>query len=267
MTACIAPLFVPGDRPDRFIKAARSGADAVIIDLEDAVAPGNKALARAALTEAPFADCPVLLRINDSRSAWHAADIEAAAGRPWAAILLPKAEGAAEVSALRDRLGLPVIAMVESALGLANARAMAAVDGVTRLAFGSIDFAADLGAAPTQEALLAARSELVLASRLGGCHAPLDGVTANLEDAALAEADARYARSLGFGGKFAIHPRQVSAILAGFAPSADEVAWAQGVLATGGDGAERIGEGFADAPVRRRAEAILARADKRKGIS
>jgi citrate lyase subunit beta/citryl-CoA lyase len=264
---CIAPLFVPGDRPDRFLKAARSGADAVIIDLEDAVAPGNKPAAREALTDAPFKDAPVYLRINGSRSDWYAQDIKAAAGQPWAGILLPKAEGAAEVAALWRQVGVPIIAMVESALGLANARAMAAVDGVVRLAFGSIDFAADLGAAPTREALLAARSELVLASRLGGCHAPLDGVTANLEDAALAEADARHALSLGFGGKFAIHPRQVAAILAGFAPGDDEVAWARRILATGKDGAERIGDGFADAPVRRRAEAIMARADQRKGKS
>jgi citrate lyase subunit beta/citryl-CoA lyase len=246
------------------LKAARSGADAVIIDLEDAVAPENKERARDALADAPFDSCPVYLRINGSRSDWYPYDLKAAAGRPWAGILLPKAEGAAEAAALRRHVDVPVIAMVESALGLANARAMAAADGVVRLAFGSIDFAADIAAAPTREALLAARCELVLASRLGGCHAPLDGVTANLKDAALAEADARHALSLGFGGKFAIHPRQVAAILAGFAPGAEEVAWARDILASARDGAERIGDGFADAPVRRRAQAILARVDKRE---
>jgi citrate lyase subunit beta/citryl-CoA lyase len=251
---------VPGDRPDRFIKAARSGADAVIIDLEDAVAPENKDAAREAIRGAPFGECPIYLRLNGSRSDWHEFDLKAAAGLPWAGVLLPKAEGVAELVELQRHLNAPVIAMVESALGLANARAMAAAEGVVRLAFGSIDFAADIGAAPTREALLAARSELVLASRLGGCHGPLEGITANLENVGLVEEDARYALSLGFGGKLAIHPKQVSAIMAGFAPGDEEVAWAKRILASGKDGAERVGDGFADAPVRRRAEAILARA-------
>jgi len=260
VSVCIAPLFVPGDRPDRFLKAARSGADAVIIDLEDAVAPENKATAREALKEAPFGEAPLFLRINGCRSEDYEFDVKAAQGLPWAGILLPKAEGAADLVALRRHMDAPIIAMVESALGLANARPMAATEGVVRLAFGSMDFAADIGATTEPQALLAARSELVLASRLGGCPGPLDGVTADLKNPGLVEAEARHALTLGFGGKMAIHPRQVKAILAGFAPGDEEIAWARRILAAGGQGAERIGDAFADAPVRRRAERILSRA-------
>lgn len=255
----VAPLFVPGHRPDRFAKAAASGADAVILDLEDAVPLDAKDAARDALASYASAT-PALVRINAHGTPWHAADIAAVAALKPAAVMLPKAEDAATLDALAASLGpdIAIIALVESARGLAAARMLAAHPGVTRLAFGSVDFCADLGSAHLRDLLLPARFELVLASRLAGIAAPLDGVTVRIDDDAEAEGDARHAASLGFGGKLAIHPRQVAPIRAGFRPSDDELAWAERVLASG-DGAARVDGAMVDEPVRIRARALLAR--------
>ena len=255
------PLFVPGHRPDRFAKAAAAGADAVIIDLEDAVPPEEKAAARAHAVAAVL-EGPVFIRINPVGTPWHGDDLralEAAAHRP-AGIILPKAESTVSLEAVRHMLGaVPIIALVESARGLAAARELAA-DGASALAFGSMDFAADLGCAHTRQALLAARCELVLASRLAGLPAPIDGVTAEVQDEALAEDDARHAVELGFGGKLLVHPRQIAPARRGFAPPAAEVEWARKVMAAGGGGAVAVDGMMIDAPVRHRAERILARA-------
>ena len=258
-------LFVPADRPERFAKALEAGADAVVIDLEDAVASARKAMARDGLSMAAAmiasASCPVILRLNARGDMEHEADCKAAATLELAAVMLPKAEKSEDVAAVGAAVGRPVIALVESALGLAAARALARAAG--RLAFGSIDFAADLGCAHEREALLAARSELVIASRLAGLAPPLDGVTTAMRDADRVRADAAYAAMLGFGGKLLIHPAQVAPARDGFQPSAEEVAWAERVLAAG-DGAAAVDGAMVDAPVRLRAERILQRADRRR---
>ena len=256
----IVPLFVPGNRPERFEKAASSGADAVIIDLEDAVAADAKDAARAALSGG-FTDRPVLVRINGIGTPWHMADVAAVSGLPFAAMIVPKAEASEDFDALCASSPLPVVALVETARGLAEARRIAAATNVARLAFGSIDFCADLGCAHTREALLSARSELVLASRLAGLTEPIDGVTATIDDAALVMSDARHARELGFGSKLCIHPRQVAAIRAGFRPDEGEIAWARKVLASG-DGAAAVDGAMVDEPVRVRARSILKRAEE-----
>lgn len=257
---CIAPLFVPANRPERFVKAAASEADAIILDLEDAVPLASKAEARAALC-ADFTCGPVYVRINATGTPWHADDLAAVASLPCAAVIVPKAERPDRLAAITHLLGpdRPVIALIETALGLAQARSIAAVPGVARLAFGSIDFCADLGCAHTREALLLARLELVLASRLAGLTPPLDGVTVAIDDTKLAISDARHARELGFAGKLCIHPRQVGSILAGFRPEATEIAWARKVLAAS-DGAVAIDGAMVDEPVRMRARSILGRA-------
>jgi citrate lyase subunit beta/citryl-CoA lyase len=256
----VTPLFVPGNRPERFAKAAAAGADAVIIDLEDAVAPEEKEAARRAAAGVALEGIEVLVRINAAGTPWHAEDLAALASARIAGIILPKAEDPATLAAIRAALGdgRAVIALVESARGIAAARELAR--GAARLAFGSIDFAADLGCAHTRNALLIARLELVLASRLAGIAAPIDGVTATINDDTLTEADARHAAELGFGGKLCIHPRQVAPALRGFAPDAEEVEWARKVIAAGGEGAVAVGGMMIDAPVRIRAERILSRA-------
>lgn len=252
----IAPLFVPADRPERFAKAAASGADAVILDLEDAVAPSAKDQARSAL-DAGFTQLPVIVRINAVGTPWHEADLAAVAGLPVAAIMLPKAERAvdlARVAAIR-----PVVALVETVAGMVAARDLAGCGHAARLAFGSVDYAADLGCDHGREALAAARAEIVFASRLGGLIAPLDGVTTAVGDPGLAAGDARHAAALGFGGKLAIHPRQVEPIRRAFAPTAEQVDWARRVLASG-DGVATVDGMMVDEPVRMRARTILARA-------
>ena len=253
---CIAPLFVPGDRPERFARAATSGADAIIIDLEDAVAPERKELARAALVaENVPSGISVFVRTNALGTPWHEADVAALAGLNVTGVMLPKAEAATAILALAAALpGKAIIALLESAKGLAASREIAGCAG--RLAFGSIDFCADLGMAHEREMLLAARAEIVLASRLAGLPAPLDGVCTAIDAAAEVEADARYARAFGFGGKLCIHPKQIAPTRAGFAPTAAQIDWAERVLA--GGGAVTVDGKMVDEPVRIQARQILA---------
>lgn len=253
-----APLFVPANRPERFAKAATSGTDAVILDLEDAVAVDAKDAARAGLAT-DFTALPVIVRINAHGTPWHDADVAAVAALKPAAVILPKAEDAAVTAQVARALGLPVIALVESALGLAQARAIAAAPGVARLAFGSVDFCADLGCAHLREVLLPARSELVLASRLAGIAAPIDGVTVQLDDLSVSHDDAAHARALGMTGKLCIHPKQIAEVKRAFAPTPAELDWARRVVASG-DGAVSVDGAMVDEPVRIRARAILAEA-------
>ena len=204
------PLFVPADRADRFAKAASAGPDAVIIDLEDAVAPQVRERAREQLPEGlSFVppDMPVLLRINAAGTEWHEADIATAAHLRLTAVLLPKAESADELRRVEDHCGCPVIALVETAIGLH--RAVEIAEASVRIAFGSIDFAADLAMAHTRQSLLAARSALVIAARLAGQPAPIDGVTTAIHDADLIADDCAHAVELGFSGKLLIHPAQI----------------------------------------------------------
>jgi citrate lyase subunit beta/citryl-CoA lyase len=177
--------------------------------------------------------------------------------------MIAKASDPEALTALAAKLapGVALLPLIESAAGLAAARALAAVSGVAQLAFGSIDLALDLGCEETFEALIAARSEVVLASRLAGLASPLDGVTAGYNDAGLLTAEARRARSLGFGGKLLIHPRQIAPALAGFRPSEAEIAWAREILeAVGrkGEGAIAVGGRMIDAPVIATARRLLA---------
>lgn len=257
---CVAPLFVPGHRPDRFAKAAASGADAVIIDLEDAVPADAKEAARANIRA--DLDAPVIVRVNGPGTPWWDGDLAAVASLPLAGIMVPKAATGVPEALSGRGITVPVLALIETARGLADARRLAATPPVGRLAFGSVDYCAELGLAHERDPLLAARSEIVLASRLAGLPPPLDGVTTALGDDGAAGADARYARSLGFGGKLCIHPRQTGAVLVGFSPSAEDVAWAEKVLSSG-DGAVAVDGSMVDEPVRIRARAILSRAEAR----
>lgn len=267
-TACVTPLFVPGDRPDRFAKAAASGADAVIIDLEDAVAPDKKADARAGLRQLTRLPVPVYVRVNAPTTPWYEADIVALRGLPIAGVMLPKTQHPGEPVHVVFMLGelMEVIALIESALGLSNAREIAKAQGVTRLAFGSLDFAVDMGCAHIREALLSPRMELVLASRLAGLPGPIDGVTTSIDDPQAVEDDAAFAQALGFTGKLCIHPKQVAPARAGFAPSEHDIAWAQKIVAADAGGAVKVAGTMVDAPVRMRAEQILKRAGATKAL-
>lgn len=257
VSTIIAPLFVPATRPERFAKAAASGADAVILDLEDAVGAGDKTAARANL-DAGFTDLPVVVRVNAVGTLWHEADLEAVRDRGFAAVMLPKSEDSVSIAQVEDSVsGLPLLALIETARGLANSRQIAATKGVTRLAFGSVDFCADLGCAHERDILLPARSELVMASRISGIAPPIDGVTVQLDDPTVVQGDASHARALGMTGKLCIHPKQIAGVRRAFAPSEAEILWAERVLASG-DGAVLVDGQMVDEPVRSRARAILA---------
>lgn len=275
-------LFVPGHRPDRFDKACASGADVVILDLEDAVGADDKPRARdeigawlQARAREKRATPRIAVRVNGTQTPWFVADL-AVCRRPGIdCVLLPKAE---HVDAIADVARvLPsaavVVPIVESALGVERGRALAAAPRVARLAFGTLDLRVDLGLLPDSERapdddepeLAPFRSQLVLASRLAGIEPPIDGVTAALDDAARVEADARRARRFGFGGKLCIHPRQVAAVHRAFDPSPAQVDWARRVLdavrASGGSAVQVDGR-MVDRPVILEAESILARAGR-----
>ncbi|TWF59207.1 citrate lyase subunit beta/citryl-CoA lyase [Neorhizobium alkalisoli] len=256
-------LFVPADRPERIAKAAASGADAVIIDLEDAVGAAGKALARTSLAEHLVrGGVPLILRINGVGTAWHAEDVEAAAFLPLDAVMLPKAENEGDIGLMSQRLKLPVIALVESAAGIHNALAIAR--SAARLAFGSVDYAADLSMGHTRQSLLTARSHLVLVSRLAGIPAPIDGVTTSLSDEDVILADSAHSVEMGFSGKLLIHPAQIKSARAAFAPDEKEVEWATRVLAFAQEnaGAVKVDGEMIDAPVIMRARQIVNRSAK-----
>jgi citrate lyase subunit beta/citryl-CoA lyase len=254
-------LFVPGHRADRFDKAAASGADIVVHDLEDAVSPDDKATARAQVTRRLTGGGVGCVRINGIGTPWHEDDVAALVGAPGLrAVLVPKAEDPRELAALGAALDVPVVALIETALGQHRVHELAAAPGVARLAFGSIDFALDIGADDAALPLLLARSSLVLASRVAGLPAPVDGVTQALDDPAVIARDTAASVGLGFGGKLCVHPRQVAAVNAGFLPSEAAVRQAQQVLAAVGDGGPaRIDGRMVDRPVVERARQLLAR--------
>jgi len=257
----VTVLFVPANRPDRFAKAESSGADAIIIDLEDAVVPEAKVAARSTLRLPGVLPkgSDVFVRVNSRQTPWYSDDLVAVAQLSIAGIVLPKTESVEDIEATSQSIpGARVIALIETARGLASVREISGATGVTRLAFGSIDFCVDIGAAHEREALLAARSEIVLASRLMELQPPLDGVTTALDDSALIEEDARYAHRLGFGGKLCIHPSQIVPVRRGFASSPEEIAWAKRVLADGATEAISVDGMMVDSPVRARARQILA---------
>jgi citrate lyase subunit beta/citryl-CoA lyase len=258
-------LFVPGDRADRFDKAAASGADIVVHDLEDAVAPDAKTTAREQVARRLTGGGVGCVRINASGTPFHEADVAALVGAPGLrAVLVPKAEDPRVLAELAAALDVPVVALVETALGQHRVHELAAAPGVVRLAFGSIDFALDIGADDAALPLLLARSSLVLASRVAGLPAPVDGVTQALDDPAVTARDTATAVGMGFGGKLCVHPRQVAAVNAGFRPSEAAIRHAQQVLAAVGDGGPaRIDGQMIDRPVVERARQVLARSGVR----
>jgi citrate lyase subunit beta/citryl-CoA lyase len=228
----VAPLFVPGDRPERFAKAVSAGAQCVVLDLEDAVAPDDKARARDCVAQHGIDAVPVLVRINAVGTPWFDDDLSMLREARLSGLMIPKAASAKMVDEVVARTGVQaIVPLVESAAGLGNLSALLRARHVVAAAFGSIDLAADLGCDGDWESLLAARSELVLRSKLAGVAPPVDGITVAVDDASLVTEQAKRARSLGFRGKLAIHPKQLEAIRSAFRATAAERSWADRVLA------------------------------------
>lgn len=268
-------LFVPGNRPERFDKACAAGADAVIIDLEDAVPLADKQSARlavAAWLKARSANIDggpqVLLRVNAAGNESFEADVALAGQAALSGIVLPKAEQPSDIATLVAAGASAVYPLIESAHGFANAAALCAAPGVVRLMFGTIDFIVDVGIRAEGEELHYFRSQLVLLSRLAGVQPPVDGVTTAIDDANLLASETLRGRSFGFGGKLCIHPRQVAVVNQSYASTPEEIAWAERILAgaAAADGAAVAIDGkMVDRPVILKAQEILSQAPQLRG--
>ena len=261
-------LFVPGNRPERFAKALAAGADCVILDLEDAVAPDDKALARTAIqTWLLGLDTAqrgtVLVRINDALSPWHVDDLLMLGPAQVAGVMLSKSECPRQIDKVMAALALGghVVPLVETTKGVMNLQAIAAAAGVERLAFGALDYMLDLDLPGEGFASDLAATQIAMASRAAGLPAPIAGVTPAL-DAERVRADMLHARALGYGAKLCIHPMQVTAVRAALAPSAADIAWAQRVITAwnqgNGTGALQLDGKMVDKPVVLRAARVLA---------
>lgn len=261
-------LFVPGSRPERFAKALAAGADAVIVDFEDAVEEPLKRQARENLS-AFFNSTPqasVWVRVNAPEHAEHLADLAFCQSHAGVAgVLLPKVESAAQVAAVAAT-GKPIWPIIESARGLLALAEIAGATGVERLSFGGLDLALDLnlsnGSQAAQCVLDQARMSLLLHSRGAGLLPPLDGVHPAIGDPEGLHRSIRHAYEMGFAGALCIHPKQIAVIHAALAPSAADLAWAQRVVDTSagasGAGAFQMDGQMVDAPVLLRAQRLLA---------
>ncbi|MDH0745463.1 CoA ester lyase [Pseudomonas sp. GD03842] len=261
-------LFVPGSRPERFAKALGAGADAVIVDFEDAVEEPLKRQARdnlgAFLQDTPHAS--VWVRVNAPEHAEHLADLAFCTQQAGVAgVLLPKVESAAHVVAVHAT-GKPVLPIIESAKGLLALEQIAHAPGVQRLSFGGLDLALDLNLNSGTEAarlfLDQARMAVQLHSRGADLAPPLDGVHPAIGDPEGLHRAIRHAYDMGYGGALCIHPAQVPVIHAALAPSAMDLAWARRVVdasvAAKGAGAFQLDGQMVDAPVLLRAQRLLA---------
>lgn len=264
-------LFVPGDRPDRCEKALGAGADAVCIDLEDAVADARKTRAREAVTGflEGWGDrrqrTRLIVRINDLATDEGWDDLEAIADGPRPdALMVPMVRKAVEIAVALERLGvtLPVLPLIETAGGLENVVEIGAVARVEGLVFGGFDLALELGAKPLWEPLLYARSRVVHAAAVCGIPA-YDVPSRDYREMALLREEARWGRALGFAGKTAIHPAQIPVIHEAYAPSLEEVERARAIVEAdrGADGgAVGLGGRMVDRPVVEAARRVLERA-------
>jgi len=248
-------------------KAPRSGPDAVVLDLEDAVPPAAKAESRSAVREATAGltgVLPVCVRVNPPASPWFADDV-AALPSGLAAVVVPKLDTAEDVARVASALGgLPVVAGLETVRGVADARAVLR-SPVAACYFGAEDYVADLGGVrtPGNAEVAHARAYVGMAARLAGV-AALDMVTIDFRDGVRFSAEAREARALGYAGKLCIHPAQVPLAHEAFRPTPEEVAWARGLLdafaAAGGETIAYEGH-MVDEVVAARARAVLAAAE------
>ncbi|GAA1380350.1 CoA ester lyase [Pseudonocardia kongjuensis] len=262
-----ALLFCPGNRPDRFAKAV-AAADTVILDLEDAVGPDDKAAARTAVVGA-LADldpAAVLVRINAPGTPWYDDDVRALSGHPQVALMLPMAARAADVEALAPH---PVVALCETARGVLAAPEIAAATGCAGLMWGSEDLVADLGGragrAPGggyRPAVEEARTRILYAARAAGV-TPVDTVLVDIDDRATLRSDSAAAVAAGFAAKACIHPAQVAVVREAFRPTDDEVARARAMLAAAeahSGGVFRLDGRMVDAPLLAHAREVLRQA-------
>lgn len=269
-------LFAPAVRPDLLRKMPRTGADAIVIDLEDATPPDAKDTGRVEMRSAVadlVGQLPILVRVNDDTTPWHDDDLDSLPTEGLAGIVVPKIETIAGLDSLAARLNdrgldMPVIGGVETALGVADARPLLAHDVVSAAYFGAEDFIADLGGVRTasNDEVAYARAQVALAGRLADVTV-IDQIVADFTDDDRCRRECLQARAMGYGGKLCIHPSQAAIANEAFLPSSEEIdrarrlleayddAKAQGVASVAFEGQ------MVDEPVARQARRVLAQAD------
>ncbi|WP_157002554.1 HpcH/HpaI aldolase/citrate lyase family protein [Agromyces laixinhei] len=259
-----ALLFCPADRPDRFEKAL-DRADAVILDLEDAVAGDAKHAARLALLGTPLDPERVIVRVNPASSEYLGDDLAALAATEYRTVMLAKCEGTAD---LVDLAGFEVIALCETARGVLASNEIAASANVTALMWGAEDLVASLGGSSSRfadrryrDVARHARSQVLLAAGANGI-AAIDAVHLDLGDIDGLRAEAEDAMAVGFAATACIHPGQVDTVREAYRPEAEELEWARAVLAAAEEqgGVFAFRGGMVDAPVLRQAAALVRRA-------
>jgi citrate lyase subunit beta/citryl-CoA lyase len=262
-------LFVPATRRDRFAKAEASGADRIIIDLEDAVSTDAKDEARESLVDAALPTrVPVYVRVNGAPTPWFERDVAVASALRIAGILLPKADSPDDVARAASRLpsAFLIVPIVETAAGVWNVLAVAQAPHVERVVFGALDFQLDTGMSDEGGAYDFIRSRVAIASRVAKVGAPIDSVCLSLSDESLIAADAARGRRFGCCGKLCVHPTQVRVSNGIFRPTDEEIQWARSILA---ERASRPADavfshrgGLVDRPVIERAMQIAAMAER-----
>jgi citrate lyase subunit beta/citryl-CoA lyase len=256
-------LYAPGHNAKLLERVFEAGADAVVLDLEDAVPADAKQTARG-MVAAALVTRPAWVRVNAVGTRYCEADVDAVAGLA-VGIRLPKVESAEAAQWLADRIpGIPLICAIETARGVLAAAEIASVDAVQQLSIGLIDLRGDLGAEAGNLQTLYARSHLVHVSRAARIAPPIDSAYPHTDDLRTLREDAEFARSLGFFGKSVIHPRQLPVVHEVFTYSEEEVAWASevvGAFERSGGEALRLPSGeFVGAPIVARARRLLERA-------
>jgi citrate lyase subunit beta/citryl-CoA lyase len=254
-------LFLPASNSRAIAKAREAGADLVVLDLEDAVKPGDKDSAREAAVDAvaePWS-MPVAIRVNSIGSEWHSLDLDAAARSKADFVVIPRAISAHLVSNVREAVGKPVLAMIETAAGVLAAPEIAPETGA--LIAGTNDLRADLRLPldATREPISASLQWIVVAARAAGV-AVFDGVFNKLDDPDGFLAEARDGRRLGFDGKSLIHPNQIAACHQAFAPSEAEIERARALVEAFHGGAERFGDEMIERMHVEAAQRVLGRA-------
>jgi citrate lyase beta subunit len=267
-------LFAPGSEERKLARALESGAEAVVADLEDAVAPAEKATARDIATRlmGEAAGGPArLVRVNGVGTEWHDADVAAVAGSGIDGVVVPKASAAA-VRAVGDRVGLPIVAIVETANGLREAFEIGSDERVVVLLLGAVDLGLALGLEQRGDAheILFARSSLVVDSAAAGLRGPVDRVWVDVRDLDGLARDCEMGRTLGFRGKALVHPDQVAPTHEAFAPSANELRRAREIVAAyeravgEGRGVVALDGEMIDVPVVERARELLS--DEKRSV-
>lgn len=260
-----ALLFCPADRPERYAKAAER-ADAVILDLEDAVSPADKAAAREALIATPLDPTRTIVRVNPVGTDAHELDLAAIDSTDYRVLMLAKTSGARDL----DRLGdFDIIALCETARGIVSVAEIAAIDAVVGLMWGAEDLVASLGGSSSRgddgayrAVATHARSSVLLAAGAFG-KAAIDAIHVDVADLGGLAAEARDAAASGFRATACIHPNQVATIREAYAPSADEVEWASAVIDAAKDerGVFTFRGSMIDEPVLAHARRVLRRAE------